>query len=136
MSQHVTLVSAGETSSDTPNDYQNIRNDAWGNSRANGGVWGDVDALFCRPPTPISFGNSRKSALPRTPGNQGTPSRSLALECKCAFGAIKFKKYFSQTLFINISSKNWREPIAVILDALESRHSQLLNAPKIIKIYL
>ena len=38
MSDHVTSVSAGETSSDTPNDYQNIRNNAWGNSRVNGGV--------------------------------------------------------------------------------------------------
>ena len=86
-SDEVTLVSAGETSSDTTNDYQNLPNYAWSNSRVNGGVWGDVHALFCRPPTPISFGNSRKSALPRTYENQGTPSLSLALECKCAFGA-------------------------------------------------
>ena len=87
ISDDVTSVSAGETSSYAANDYQNIRNHARGNSRANGGVAGDVDALFCRPPIFQISGNFRKSPRARTPENQGTQGPFLALECKCAFGA-------------------------------------------------
>ncbi len=42
------------------NSCQILRNYAWGNSRANGGVWDGVYAPRFRQPTPISFGNFRK----------------------------------------------------------------------------
>ena len=87
MSHDVTSVSVGETSCATTNDYQIIRNHARGNSRANGGVGGDVHALFCRPSIFEIFRNDRKRCRSRTYENQGTPSPSLAQDCKCAFGA-------------------------------------------------
>ena len=87
MSHNVTLISDDENSSHINNFCQNLRNDAWGHSGANGGVWGGWHAPHYCQLTPISFGNFRKLALPRTYENQGTPSPSLALECKCAFGA-------------------------------------------------
>ena len=99
MSDDATSVSVGETLCATTNDYQIIRNHARGNSRANGGVGGDVAALFCRQSI-FRFSqnseNQRKSCLARTYENQGTLGPSLALECKCAFGAkINFQIDFS-----------------------------------------
>ena len=41
-----------------------------------------------------------KSALPRTHENPGTPSPSLALECKCAVGAKIFRR-----IYLNPSSR-------------------------------
>ena len=87
ISYHVTPVSVDENQLHTSSDYQILPNYAWSNSRANGGVWGGWEVLVCRPPTPISFGNFQNQRDARTYENQGTPSPSLALECKCAFGA-------------------------------------------------
>ena len=92
MSQQQTSVSVGETSPDAANDYLILPNHARSNSRANGGVGGDVHALFSRPPIFHIFGNFRKSCPARTYENQGTQGSFLALECKCAFGAKSFRR--------------------------------------------
>ena len=87
VSGNVTSISHDENSSQKNFTYQNLRNYAWGNSRASGGVWGGWHSPHFRQPTPISFGNFRKSCHALTPENQGTHSLYLALDCKCAFGA-------------------------------------------------
>ena len=92
VSHDVTSISVDENSRDAHNCCQILRNYARGNSRANGGVCGVCAVLHCRQPTPISFGNFRKSRHARTHENQGTHSLYLALDCKCAFGATMFPK--------------------------------------------
>ena len=89
MSDDVTSILVDEISSDMNFFFQNLRNYPWGNSRASGGVWGGVNALRFRY---VIFENpeiseNQRSAL--TSENQGTLGLYLALECKCAFGAIK-----------------------------------------------
>ena len=91
VSQQETSVSVGETSCATTNDYQFIRNHARSNSGANGGVGGSCEVLHFRPSIFEISEISRKCSRARTYENQGTPSPSLAQDCKCAFGAKNAK---------------------------------------------
>ena len=90
MSHNVTSISVDENFPNAHKSCQILQNYPWGTSGASGGVWDGVYAPRFRQPTPISFGNFRKSchaADARTHQNQGTHSLYLALDCKCAFGA-------------------------------------------------
>ena len=87
VSHDVTSISVDENSRDAHNCCQILRNYARCHSGASGDVWGGWPAPRFRQPTPISFGNFRKSCHALTPENQGTHSLYLALDCKCAFGA-------------------------------------------------
>ena len=92
VSRNVTSISVDENSRNAHNSCQNLQNYASlarCHSGASGGVWDGVYAPRFRQPTHISFGNFRNQRLALTPENQGTHSRYLALDCKCAFGAIK-----------------------------------------------
>ena len=87
LSRQQSSILVDQTSSDATNDYQSLRNYPLGTHRANGSIRIDGHApVLCHG----KFKNSRKSENMRFRGqqkNQGTLGPSVALECKCAFGA-------------------------------------------------
>ena len=66
-----------------------------------------------------------------------TIGNPIVMECSIRESySNKISKIFFSNTFSKSSPAKTGEPIAIILGALESRHSQLLNAPKIIQIDL